>query len=162
MNRLMVLVILGLMIAGSFGGEDRKSLAPKPLLELEAPKKRSMISAAFTPDDRVLLTGGGDCFGPGDLRQWNLSTGVCQALFTNHKLEIWSVALSADGKYAATGGGFGEVKLWDAASGKVLADLNAGCEYSDSVAFSPDGKFLASGGLDAARVWNVQTQLLCH
>jgi WD40 repeat protein len=44
-----------------------------------------------------------------------------------------------------TGGGFGQVKVWDAA-GKVTADLDGGAEDTVAVAFSPDGRYVAHCG----------------
>jgi WD40 repeat protein len=138
-------------------GEDRKPTKPKPVLELQTSKKGSISEAAFLPDNRTLLMAGGGGFGPAELSSWSLQNGKCLALYTVPKTMIYSVAVSPDGKKAATGGYCADVKVWDLASGKILADLDAGCDFSDCVTFSPDGKLLASGGIDAARVWNVET-----
>src|SRR5262249_12492636 len=50
----------------------------------------------------------------------------------------------------ATSGGlirkFAEVKLWDAATGKLLAELAGPTDWVEAVTFSPDGRVLASSG----------------
>src|SRR6516225_3118012 len=76
-----------------------------------------------------------------------------------------SVAFSPDGKIlaAAVGkekerGGPTVVRLWDVASGKNTATLEAGTGEMWSVAFSSDGKTLAVAGEGGpARLWDVAT-----
>jgi RNA polymerase sigma factor (sigma-70 family) len=74
------------------------------------------------------------------------------ATLTGHKKSVWTVAFSPDGKTLASGSGGtlgtpGELKMWDAATGRV----RAGIEESRSirwVAFSPDGKTIATAEHD--------------
>jgi WD40 repeat protein len=73
---------------------------------------------------------------------------------------LYACALSADGKYVATGDKVGHVVVWDIASGKQLAELEAPVMYTwdpvqrrhsiggiRALAFSPDGQQLAVGGM---------------
>jgi WD40 repeat protein len=63
--------------------------------------------------------------------------------------DVWSVAISPDGKYAAAGAGWwdqpGEVGIWDLAARKQLRLLRADLGVA-SVAFSPNSKILAFAG----------------
>jgi hypothetical protein len=87
---------------------------------------------------------------------------------------VSSVAFSPDGKRIASASGEwnkpGEVKVWDALTGRQLLDLKGHADSVNSVAFSPDGKRLASGsggmeweGRDSkhlrgeVKVWDAQT-----
>jgi len=77
---------------------------------------------------------------------------------------VGSIAYSPDGKLLAVGG-YKEVRLMDAASGKALATLSGHADLVRSVAFSHDGKWLAAaGGLPARsgeiKIWDVESHQL--
>jgi WD40 repeat protein len=72
---------------------------------------------------------------------------------------LYAVAFSADGKHLATGDKVSKVKVWEVATGKEVAQVEAPVMYTwdpvqrlhsiggvRSLAFSPDGKTLAVGG----------------
>ncbi len=52
---------------------------------------------------------------------------------------------SPDGRLLASGGIDGKVKIWEAASGRLLNTLSGHKNWVRSAAFSPDGRLLASG-----------------
>jgi WD40 repeat protein len=67
------------------------------------------------------------------------------------------VAFAPDGKTVATGG-FQEVKLWDAATGKERFTLRLENEGAYTLAFSPDGKTLAAAcRKEGVRLWDAAT-----
>ena len=79
---------------------------------------------------------------------------------------IGSIAYSPDGKLLAVGG-YQEVRLMDAATGKVVATLDGHADLVRSVAFSPDGKWLVAGGglparLGEIKIWDVATRQLAR
>jgi len=73
------------------------------------------------------------------------ATGRIGMISFRHDHKITAVATSPDGKTVATGSIDRIVRLWDAASGKLVRDFHGHMNPVYVVAFSPDGKLLASG-----------------
>ena len=78
-----------------------------------------------------------------------------------HAHGVWGMAASPDGRWVATAGHEGTVKLWDAATMNLVRTLEGHRDVVWSVAFSPDSRFLASGSFDEKsgdiRIWDVET-----
>src|SRR5579885_1598113 len=70
--------------------------------------------------------------------------------------EMLAVVYSPDRETLATGGADKLVKLWDSASGKLLASLGEHGDAIAGLAFSPDGKILASASYEqTVKLWDV-------
>jgi dipeptidyl aminopeptidase/acylaminoacyl peptidase len=75
-----------------------------------------------------------------------------------HNEGVFHVTWSPDGKWIATASRDRTVKLWDAASGRVVRTFTGHGNAVYSTAFSPDGMLLASGSGDrTVRLWDVAT-----
>jgi eukaryotic-like serine/threonine-protein kinase len=63
--------------------------------------------------------------------------------------EVHGVSFSPDGRYLASGGGNGKIRIWELAGAKVVQTLNSHTGFVVSVAFSPaNPSWIASAGSD--------------
>jgi WD40 repeat protein len=71
---------------------------------------------------------------------------------------VHSAAFSPDGTLLASAAADNTVKLWQVATGEVVASLVGQRLGADSAVFSPDGRLLATGGLvGGIWLWDVRT-----
>jgi WD40 repeat protein len=78
-----------------------------------------------------------------------------------HTGAILAASFSNDGKKVATASHDNTVKIWDAQTGVMLADLRGHKMDIHCVNFSPDGSKVVSAGWDnTAKVWDVNTGVL--
>jgi WD40 repeat protein len=126
--------------------------------------KKYIRRVVATRDSKTVVTVADDMV----CRLWNAGTGKLVRELRGHKEKtphhftsmLYACTTSADGKYLATGDKIGHVVIWELASGKQLATLEAPVMYTwdpvqrrhsiggiRSLAFSPDGKLLAVGGM---------------
>ena len=82
------------------------------------------------------------------------STEVC----IQNGSEVCSVAFSQDGSQVVSGSYDKTVRIWNAATGEVEAELRGHRGLVTSVAFAQDGSQVVSGSHDmSVRIWNVTT-----
>ncbi|MFL6199352.1 MAG: AAA family ATPase [Thermoanaerobaculia bacterium] len=100
----------------------------------------SVRTVAFSPDDKLVLTGGED-----DIVLIDASTGKELRRIAQH--DVSSVAFSADGRVWAAGDRGGIVQLVDSMTGKEVTRIAHDGPVT-ALAFSPDGHLLATGSED--------------
>jgi WD40 repeat protein len=80
-----------------------------------------------------------------------------------HQAEVSSLSYSPDGKTITSGSWDNTIRLWQAATGKLLQTLQGHQDWVWSISYSPDGKTIASGSRDKTiKVWEASTGKLLH
>ncbi|HMK28156.1 MAG TPA: hypothetical protein VK473_00625 [Terriglobales bacterium] len=104
-----------------------------------------LSSAAFSPDDRWLLSADEDTI----VRIYDVSTGKEQASNHDLLLESFGTVFTRDGKQALVGGADYAILFVDPASGQTTRRLGAQPGVIGSLAAAPDGKHILATYFDA-------------
>ena len=124
----------------------------------------TVISVAFSPDGKKIVTGGGD----GTARIWDAAPGKESEKIDGHILfkfedlyaEVRVAVFSPDGKKIATANG-GTIRIWDTETGKELTKLEGDILPCCSAVFSPDGKKIVTCG-NSVQIWDVDSGKELH
>lgn len=128
---------------------------------------RRILQAKATPDGKtIVLTSDRD-----EIGVMNPQSPTAIRWFKVEGAYASTLAVSADGKLAATGGGrlgFGgrgsatssgsQVMVWDLATGQIVRQIGVSGSSVQALAFSPDGRRLASSGVrgSTTQVWSLE------
>jgi hypothetical protein len=95
----------------------------------------------FSPDGKYIADGGG--VGAHTIKVWETESGREIRTLTGHLNDVTSVAFSPDGKYIASGSQDTTTRLWDASTGKELAQF-VSFDDGEWVCLTPEGYYNAS------------------
>ncbi len=111
-------------------------------------------SLAFSPDGKILASGGHD----NRIRLWDPDTGKETRILEGHKASVYCIAFSGDGKLLVSGSEDTELRLWDVETGAEQRRFQGHTAPVYRIALSPNGKLLASGcGAGMLRLWDTET-----
>ncbi len=110
-----------------------------------------------TGEEIVRLGGQVDVPTPGEVgakAHW-AAVDRAHANLEGHIAGVRQAVFSPDGRRVVSGGGKGEVFVWDVATGALLTSLEGHDGTVEAVAFSPDGARVVTGGDDrSVRLWD--------
>ena len=116
---------------------------PQPRELRSLPLKDWSNVYAFSPDGRIIVTGGMD------VKLWEVASGREVLSLAGHTLPVNALSFSPDGKLLVTGCEDGGSRLWDSQTGELLVTMVSLNKGADWLAVTPDGLF---DGTPAA--WN--------
>ena len=112
-----------------------------------------LVAMSLSPDGRWLMTASVK-----QLRLWDLNAtpirGSGKGLRNPHALDVITVAVGPEGKWAASSGKDASTVMWDLKAGKPKK-IHLHSEPVDAIAFSRDGKWMVTGSQDKSiRLWD--------
>lgn len=112
----------------------------------------NVMSLAISPNVQTLVSGGLD-----GVKFWDLRTRRPLRELLPYET-IYSVNVSYDGRFLASGDKDGNIKIWDFYTADLVKTIKAHNGAVNVVVFSSDGEKLITGGYDSfIKVWDVKT-----
>jgi serine/threonine protein kinase/WD40 repeat protein len=143
------------LLVGAFDGAvARVEVTTKRAQWLKSVHKAEMRCIAITPDRKYWIMGDED----GRVSLWNSSSGKVIRELAPHTDVARRAIITADGRFAVTGGGDSDVHVYSLPDGayRALTGNTAGVKDIDV-----QGHLVASAGIDGiVRVWNVDGTLV--
>jgi WD40 repeat protein len=116
------------------------------------------LTAAFSPDGRLLAAAGTGESAATGVALWEVATGSRQGTALNEIDSIGAIAFSPDGRHLAAGTQRGEIVFWDMESQHVLRRAAAFQSALYDLAYSRDGSRIATAGMDLLKLNQVTVQ----
>ena len=156
--RQIIIVLVSLcacVVAGGIGlaGNISATEGTGPQMTIAMGHTKAVISATFSPDGHLVLTGSED----GTACLWDTTTGRELRRFEGKGQAVTSATFSPDGHWVLTARSFGTATLWDTASGRKLRDFEGPGFYKNSAVFSPDGLSVLTGTTGIVHLWEAAT-----
>ncbi|MCU0962897.1 MAG: hypothetical protein MUF48_22605 [Pirellulaceae bacterium] len=130
-----------------------------PLNTNDSPFQDRVLALDFSPDGRLLATGGGEPSRSGELMLWDVATRTrVREIVDAHSDSVCGVEFSRDGRLLLTGAADRFAKIFDVQSGQQLRSFEGHTHHVLDVSWKADGSsFVSAGGDNVIKYWNVET-----
>jgi len=129
---------------------ERWNLATR---QRRTPVGHEAYGGALSPDGRVLVVG----WGPGAIRVTDIQAEA-GVIHLGGQSNVGVASISPDGRIIACGDDADHVRLWETATGRLLARLPSATWRWSSAHFHPSGKLVGTCGADGVvQVWELDT-----
>jgi len=110
----------------------------------------------FSPDGRLLATGGGVPSRSGELKLWDVETGsLVREITEPHSDAVLCLQFSPDGRQVASGAADRFTKVFDVETGKFVQSFEGHGQHVLGVSWRADGRVLATGSADKSiKLWD--------
>lgn len=118
-----------------------------------------VLSLEFSPDGKLLASGGGEPSRSGEVKIWNPADGkLVKALTDPHSDTVFAVRWSPEGDKLATSGADRFMKIFDANTGTLIRAFEGHTHHVLAVSWHLNGRTLATGSADnTIKVWDLRT-----
>jgi WD40 repeat protein/serine/threonine protein kinase/two-component SAPR family response regulator len=120
----------------------------------------AVVAAEFSPDGRTIVAGGWDDELP--LIRWDIETGQVIRRYEGDATGMQNIEFTPDGSAILSGSNDGKLILWDAQTGEIINQMDAGLDEASGslreIAISPDGLTVAAGLANSeVLLWDLET-----
>ncbi|MBD3675314.1 MAG: PQQ-binding-like beta-propeller repeat protein [Planctomycetaceae bacterium] len=133
--------------------------ADKPLDVADSVLEDRVVSLDFSPDGKLLASGGGEPSRNGELIIWDVENkAVSKNIEEAHSDTVLGVEFSYDGQYLVSGAADKFAKLFSVETGKLIRSYEGHTHHVMDVTIKKDNSEIATAGADnAIKIWNVET-----
>jgi outer membrane protein assembly factor BamB len=118
-----------------------------------------VLALSFSPDGKILASGGGIPSRDGELLLWNAADGALLREITGaHSDTVFDVSFTSDGALLASAAADKFARVFDVKTGKLVKSFEGHTNHVLGVAWNRTGRTLATAGADdVIKVWSLDS-----
>lgn len=127
--------------------------------ESSKPPVDRVLSLAFSPDGKILASGGGTPSRDGELLLWNPADGtLLREIAGAHSDTVFDLAFTPDGSLLASCAADKFARVFDVKTGKLVKSFEGHTNHVLGVAWNRTGRTLATAGADdVIKIWSLES-----